>query len=497
MDTQILTQTLKTLRLTFEGIPSNLEGTALWLLSALTVIDIGLLIFKVDEIDWIKTLCRKAFKIGLLMFIITNYTEGLTVIMDSFTSIGAKAIGVFDEKFINNPSELLTMVFNLAKPLYNKAGIFSKSGWVFNVIILTMYFCGIAIAFQVFVTWLEFFALTGITIIFIPFATLDKTAFIAEKAFGVILGLGVKLMILALMVGSSVGILSTLSVPPDVDILISLHLLSIMISIMYLIWKAPSLAASMMTGNPNLSGGDMVGLISRGSSMVGAAVGTVAGGLINMGLGSAGKESLGQMFGGGKAHTAGKVAGNIGGRIKSGTGSLIGKLRGSNGGSESPTAPGGKENSHEHQSSKSSDSGSALGGDGSKGSSGSPNAGSSSKDTQGSDSQTPSGSDNSPGGSQESNTSSDTGTQQNDKGSETSPGTTSTSSANNSSPGGTSKPDTGTKQNSEKSDSPGGSKNNQSDTSKVQLNGRTYNMPKDTGKKVNGIEIPSTPGKKE
>ncbi len=490
MDTQILTQTLKTLRGVFEEIPSNLEGTALWLLSALTVIDIGLLIFKVDEVDWIKTLCRKAFKIGLLMFIITNYTEGLTVIMDSFTSIGAKAVGVFDDKNINNPSGLLTMVFNLTKPLYNKAGILSKSGWVFNFIILTMYFCGIVIAFQVFVTWLEFFALTGITVIFIPFATLDKTAFIAEKAFSVILGLGVKLMILTLMVGSSVGILSSLSVPPDVDILISLHLLSIMISIMYLIWKAPSLAASMMTGNPSLSGGDMVGLISRGSSMVGAAVGTVAGGLINMGLGSAGKESLGQMFGGGKAHTAGKVAGNIGGRIKSGTGSLIGKLRGSNGGSESPTAPGGKENSHAYQASKGSDSGSASEGDGSKGSSGNNN-------TQGSDSQTPSDSNNSPGGSQESNTSSDTGTQQNDKGSETSPGTTSTSSANNSSPGGTSKPDTGTKQNSEKSDSPGGSKNNQSDTSKVQLNGRTYNMPKDTGKKVNGIEIPSTPGKKE
>ena len=466
MDTQILTNTLIDLRLFFDQIPLNLKSTALWLLSTLTIIDIGLMIFKVDETDWIKTLCRKTFKIGLLIFIITNYAEGLNLIMESFTSIGAKAGGTFDSDILNNPSHLLSQIYDLSKPLYDKAGILSKTGWIFNVIIVTMYFCGIVIAFQVFVTWLEFFALTGVTIIFIPFAALDKTSFIAEKAFSVILGLGVKLMILTLMVSSCVGILNDLVVPQNIDIQGSLHMLSIMVSIVYLICRAPALASSMMTGNPSLSGGDMASLLKSGGSMasgaVGAALGFAAGagtGAINAGLGAAGKGTLGDMLGaytsGGKAHTAGKMAAATGRGIGKVGSAMKGAMSGSKGG-EAPTAPGGEENSHEQQNSiGSADSGSSTG----------------------------------------SSTISSSET----------PGTGTSEDKNLLSSGGDSKTntDTGTHPKSESNNSVTSSDNkssesSKSDTSKTEIGGRTYNMPSGTGKKVNGIEESKTqPGNKE
>ena len=498
MATQILTNVMNELGGTFNQVSGNLEGTALWLLGTFTVIDIGLMIFKVDEVDWIKTLCRKAFKVGVLIFIITNYKEGLKLIMDSFIQIGVEAMDIFggdSAKLIQNPSQLLDQVFELTEPLIPKMSALSGAGWLYIFLVISIIFSGIIIGFQIFVTWLEFFALTGITVIFIPFAMIEKLAFLTEKAIGIVVALAIKLMMLTMIIGTSTTIITSLSFSPKATLIETIHVLSILASITYLICRVPSLAASMMTGNPSLTGGDMAGMIRGGSTAVGAAVGTVAGGAINTALGMVGKGSLGQMFGGGKAHTAGQAMGAMGRGLGRGASALKSRLSGSNGGSGSPTAPGGKENSHAHQSSKGSDSGTASEGGGSKessannDSSNSPKPGSGNNNIQGNDFQTPSSSNNSPGGSQESNTSSDTGTQQNDKGSEPSPGNSSTPSANNSSPGGTSKADTGTKHNSEKFESLG--------TSKVQLNGRTYNMPKDTGKKVNGVNASSTPGKKE
>ncbi len=506
MSTQILAHVMNDIGKVFNKIPGNLEGTALWLLYIFTTIDLGLMIFKVDEVDWIKTICRKAFKVGIFTYIITHYKDGLYLITKSFIAVGNKAINIFGDdgaELVQNPSKLMDKVISLTDPLTPKITVFSGAGWLYLVLTVAIIFAGVAIGFQIFVTWLEFYALTGITIIFIPFAMIEKTAFLAEKAIGIIVALAIKLMMLSMIIGASASILMGLKFSPKATIQEVIHVLSIVASITYLICRVPSLAASMMTGNPSLTSGDMAGMIRGGSTAVGAAVGTVAGGAINTALGMTGKGSLGQMFGGGKAHTAGQAMGAMGRRLGRGASALKSRLSGSSGGSGSPTAPGGKENSHAHQSSKGSDSGNASEGGGSKGSSAngdssnSPKPGSGNNNIQGNDSQTPSDSNNSPGGSQESNTSFDTGTQQNDKESKTSPGSASISSTDNSSSGRTSKSDTGTKQNSKKSNSPGGSQNNQSGTSKVQLSGRTYNMPKDTGKKVNGREIPTIPGEKE
>ena len=224
-DTQILTKTLETLSEEFFKIPENLKGTAFWLLLTLTIIDFGMLIFKVDEIDWIKTLCRKAFKIGFLYWIIDKYQYLLTEIQNGFVKIGVESTGFFDGELLKNPSNLLTEIFNLTTPLYDNAALFTKTGLMYWVIILVMYFCAIAIAFQVFVVWLEFYALTGITIIFIPFAALDKTSFITEKAFSVILSMGIKVMTLALTLGASYKILSKISIPENMDC--CLHFMSL------------------------------------------------------------------------------------------------------------------------------------------------------------------------------------------------------------------------------------------------------------------------------
>lgn len=344
---QILTNTLETLSNTFDKIPGNLRPTALWLLGTLTIIDFGLLIFKVDEVDWIKTLCRKALKIGFLMYIITDYSTILNSIMDGFILIGSKALDIFETDLIQDPSRLLTKVFELSKPLFPKAGIMTGTKFMFSMTILAMIICALIISMQVFVTWLEFFALTGITIIFIPFAVLDKTAFITEKAFSVLLGLGVKLMILTLMISASTNILGGLHISSETTLITALHILSIIFAIMYLIWKTPSLAAGMMTGNSSLAGSDVIragaGVATAAGTAIVAGAGAAGAGMINAGLGAAGKDNLGQMIGGSKAHAAGRLARSAGTGIRN---MMSGVMRSAG---STPTAPGGVENSDAYQ----------------------------------------------------------------------------------------------------------------------------------------------------
>ena len=128
----------------------------------------------------------------------------------------------------------------------------------------------------------------------------------------------------------------------------ALHVLSIIMSIMYLIWRTPGLAASLLTGNPNLSSGDMAGFIksgaNAGAAAVGGAIGTMASSgknFINFGLGVSGKESLGDISKVGKAHTAGQRVSSM----------MSGLSRSNN----STSSPGGKENSESYQNSKKSD----------------------------------------------------------------------------------------------------------------------------------------------
>jgi len=148
--------------------------------------------------------------------------------------------------------------------------------------VITM-FAFFFLAIQLFVTILEFKLTTLAGFILIPFALWNKTSFLAEKVLGNVVASGIKLMVLAIIIGigSTIfgDITSAFQPPastPDVVVPITLKdAASIMLGSMALLALGifgPGIATGLVSGAPQLGAGAAVG------TMAAVGAGALAGG---------------------------------------------------------------------------------------------------------------------------------------------------------------------------------------------------------------------------
>ena len=183
------------------------------------------------------------------------------------------------------------------------------------------------IAIQLFVTILEFKLTTLAGFILIPFALWNKTSFLAEKVLGNVVASGIKLMVLAIIIGigsTIFGDITSAFAPPasDPDMIVPITLkdaASIMLGSMALLALGifgPGIATGLVSGAPQLGAGAAVGTMAA----VGAgalAGGAVAGaGIKGLGKGAAASVKAGASMAGGSkvAFTLGSMS--QGGGIK-------------------------------------------------------------------------------------------------------------------------------------------------------------------------------------
>jgi len=96
-------------------------------------------------------------------------------------------------------------------------------------------------------------------VILIPFAVFKPTAWLAERAIGGTFTIGVKLMVLALIVSLSYDIINSLDLTPITDNNYEVYCaVSLVCVLAYLCWSAPSFAANIISGGPNLTGSHML-----------------------------------------------------------------------------------------------------------------------------------------------------------------------------------------------------------------------------------------------
>lgn len=79
----------------------------------------------------------------------------------------------------------------------------------------TVIVCFFVLAVQLFITLIEFKLTTLAGFVLVPFALWNKTAFLTEKVLGNVVSSGIKVLVLAVIVGIGTGLFAEFQVTPD------------------------------------------------------------------------------------------------------------------------------------------------------------------------------------------------------------------------------------------------------------------------------------------
>ena len=144
---------------------------------------------------------------------------------------------------------------------------------------LMVILCFFVLAVQLFITLIEFKLTTLAGFVLIPFALWNKTSFLAEKVLGNVVSSGIKVLVLAVIVGIGSGLFAEFQVHPDepsID-----HALVVMLASLALLALGifgPGIATGLVSGAPQLGAGAMAGA-AVGAVGTGVAIGAAATGV--------------------------------------------------------------------------------------------------------------------------------------------------------------------------------------------------------------------------
>lgn len=271
-----------------------LSGEVAFLTATLVVIDVtlaGLFWAMGGNDDVIAKLIKKILYVGAFAFILTNFSMLSNVIFRSFAGLGLVASGsTLSESDLLRPGRLAEVGVDAAQPMIDQIGTLSGFPDVFlnldTIVVLFLAWIVVVLSFfilavQLFVTLVEFKLTTLAGFVLVPFALWNKTSFLAEKVLGNVMSSGVKVLVLAVIVGIGAGLFNEFDLPPGTQPTIN-HALAIMLGSLTLFGLGlfgPGIATGLVAGGPQLGAGAAAGVAlaaagvttATGAAVVGAA----------------------------------------------------------------------------------------------------------------------------------------------------------------------------------------------------------------------------------
>ena len=267
-----------------------------FLTSTLIGIDItlaGLFWAMGGEQDVIGRFLKKILYVGAFAFILNRFSTLADIIFRSFAQAGLTAGGgTLTAADLLKPGHLAGTGFAAAWPLLQQAsqlmGFTSFFDNFLTIAVLLFAWIIVIVAFfvlavQLFVTILEFKLTTLAGFILVPFALWNRTGFLAERVLGNIVSSGIKVMVLAVIVGIGSNYFSQFTTAlngqqPDIGQAMSLVLASL--ALFGLGIFGPSIASGLVAGAPQLGAGAVAGTVigAAGVTMLGAGAARAAGG---------------------------------------------------------------------------------------------------------------------------------------------------------------------------------------------------------------------------
>ena len=289
-----------------------LGGEVAFLSSTLVAIDVTLAALFwtwASNEDVLARLVRKTLYVGFFAFLIGNFQALCLIVLKSFSGLGLKASGggLSAEDFLR-PGHLAALGIAACKPLLIAAAELGGFPGVFENIVQIAILMAVAllvvvaffiIAVQVFIVLIEFKLVTLAGFVLVPFGLFGRTAFLAERVLGNVIASGVKVMVLAVIVGIGSSLFEAFrNITPDHTTLEEVLAMALAaLTLLGLSIFGPSVASGLVSGGPQLGAGAAVG------------TGMMVGGMAMAGVAGA------QMIAGGSAvGMAGAAAGASGGR---------------------------------------------------------------------------------------------------------------------------------------------------------------------------------------
>lgn len=239
-----------------------------------------------DE-DVVARLVKKTLFVGVFAYLIGNWNNLARIVFESFAGLGLKASGTgLSVADFLRPGRVAQVGLDAGRPLLNSiSGLMGYISFFENfiqIIVLLFAWAMVLLAFfilaiQLFVTLIEFKLTTLAGFILIPFGLFGKTAFAAERVLGNVVSSGVKVLVLAVIVGIGSTLFSQFTsgaagAQPTIDDAMALVLAAL--SLLGLGIFGPGIANGIVSGDPQLGAGAAVGagLAAGGVVVAGAAL---------------------------------------------------------------------------------------------------------------------------------------------------------------------------------------------------------------------------------
>src|SRR6476620_11398814 len=281
-----------------------------FLATTLTAIDITLAAlfwaWGTDE-DIIARLVKKTLFVGVFAYLIGNWNNLARIVFESFAGLGLKAsgTGLSSAEFLRS-GRIAQVGLDAGRPILdsisNLMGYISFFENFVQIVVLLFAWVIVLLAFfilaiQLFVTLIEFKLTTLAGFVLIPFGLFGKTAFAAERVLGNVISSGIKVLVLAVIVGIGSTLFAQFTAgfggaQPTIEDAMTLVLAAL--SLLGLGIFAPGIANGLVSGGPQLGAGAAVGtglaacgVVAAGVAGAGLAAGAAGGVLAGAARGSA------------------------------------------------------------------------------------------------------------------------------------------------------------------------------------------------------------------
>ena len=269
-----------------------LGGEVAFLATTLIVIDVTLaaLFWSWDGGDDILArLVKKTLFVGVFAYIIGNWNTLARIVFESFAGLGLKASGTgFSAADLLRPGRVAQVGFDAGGPILDAlSGLMGYVGFFENFLqIMVLLFAWVLVllaffilAIQLFITLIEFKLTTLAGFVLIPFGLFGKTAFLAERVLGNVVASGVKILVLAVIIGIGSTLFAGFTQgfggnQPTIEDAMAIVLAAL--SMLGLGIFGPGIANGLISGGPQLGAGTAVG------------TGLAAGGVVAAGMAGTG-----------------------------------------------------------------------------------------------------------------------------------------------------------------------------------------------------------------